>query len=123
MSKRRIYKKLKASTLVEVLVASVIIILIFSIASMTLNNVFQSSVQGNTHSIDTHLNKLIYLYQHDKIDNNYQDNFKNYEITFSKSIENDQAYIEIEAVKSNQSDNNNSKKQIIIKIFLDAKAE
>ncbi|WP_117885637.1 type IV pilus modification PilV family protein [Aureibaculum luteum] len=123
MLKRRIHKKLKASTLVEVLVASVIIILIFAIASMTLNNVFQSSIQGNTHRIDTHLNKLKYLYEHDKISNDYQDSFKDYDITFSKLVENDQAYVLIEAVQKTESESDDFKKKIIIKKVLDATSE
>ena len=123
MLKKITYKKLRASSLVEVLVASVIIILIFAIASMTLNNVFQSSIQGNTHSINTHLNKLMYLYEHDKIGKDYQERFKDYDITFSKLIEKDQAYVVIEAIKNKQSNTKNSKKKIITKKMTDANLE
>ncbi len=86
--RRQESSKLKASTLIEVLVASVLIIIVFTIASLTLNNVFRSTIKNNTHAIDTHINKLIYLYQHDKIGAEYQKNFKDWSISFSKQIEN-----------------------------------
>ena len=90
-------KKVKASTLVEVLVASVLIIVIFAIASLSLNNVFKSAVKGNTSSIENELNKLQYLYQHQKINDTYQTDFGDWEIRFLKSNKNS-INIELEAI-------------------------
>lgn len=118
-----LHKKLKASTLVEALVASVIIVLIFAIASMTLNNVFQSSIQGNAYGIDTRLHKLMYLYQHDKINYDYQESFMDYEISFSRSLENGVTYITMEAEKRNPSNQGNSKKKTITKKIIDTNYE
>jgi len=85
--------KLKASTLIEVLVASVLIITVFTIASLTLNNIFKSTIKSNTHTIDTQLNKLIYLFQHDKIGVKYQEDFKDWHISFSQQTENNIIFI------------------------------
>ncbi len=93
--------KLKASTLIEVLVASVLIIIVFTIASLTLNNVFKSTIKSNTHAIDTHINKLMYLYQHDKIGVKYQEDFKDWSISFSQKAENKSSFVIVEAVQTN----------------------
>lgn len=98
---KQINRKLKASTLIEVLVASVLIVIVFTIASLTLNNVFKSTIKSNTHSIDTHLNKLLYLYQHDKINIKHQEDFKDWGITFSQQTENNIKFIVVEAVQIN----------------------
>jgi len=95
-----ITKKLKGSTLVETLVASVIIIVIFSITSLTLNTVFINTINANTSVIDVHMNKLNYLYHHQKIDTKYQENFKNWEIKFLKQIENRISFTSLEAVNT-----------------------
>jgi len=85
---RQILKKVHASTLVEVLVASVLIIVIFSMASLTLNTLFKSSVKANTTVIENELNKLYYLYQYEKIDNNYKADFSHWELSILKQKEN-----------------------------------
>ena len=93
--------KLKASTLIEVLVASVLIIVVFTIASLTLNNVFKSTIASNTHAIDSHINKLIYLYQHNKIGEKYQEDYKNWSISFSQQNNNNNiSFVIVEAVQT-----------------------
>ncbi len=115
------YKKITASTLVETLVASVIIIVIFAIASLTLNNVLSSTVKSDTHSIDNHLNKLSYLYLHQKIKANYQESFEDYTISVSREVEGEKTFVVLSAVKNEASANVNSTKKEITKRFLDAK--
>lgn len=65
--KNIIYKKLNASSLTEVLVATVLLLLVFGIAMTTLNNVLYGSITRNTHKIETTLNQLVYQYQHKQI--------------------------------------------------------
>ena len=108
--------KIKASTLIETLVASVIIITVFGMASLTLNTIFKNSVQNNTRTIDTHLNKLMYLNQHGKLDKNYQDNFKEWEIIVSK-----QSAINMEYTVFAATHNKTQKK--VIKKIINATAE
>ena len=92
--------KLKSSTLIEVLVASVLIIVVFTIVSLTLNNVFKSTITSNTHDIDTHINKLIYLYQHDKIGAKHQEDFKDWSISFLQQNNNNISFVVVEAVQT-----------------------
>ncbi|MCF6347005.1 MAG: hypothetical protein L3J20_01735 [Flavobacteriaceae bacterium] len=113
-------RKLKASTLIEVLVASVLIIIVFTIASLTLNNVFKSTIKSNTHSIDTHINKLMYLYQHDIIGVKYQEDFKDWHISFLQQTENNILYVIVEAVQTSlPNDKTGAKKTITKKIIND----
>ena len=90
-------KKLKASSLVETLVATVIIVLMFAVASLTLNNVFKNSIQNNTDAIDNQLNYLVYQYKNEQINIPYTDEFKDWEISIQKTEERDEKYISFEA--------------------------
>ncbi len=51
-----VLKKIKAFTLMETLVATVLIVIVFMISSMLLNNLFYNSIKDNTIAIDAHLN-------------------------------------------------------------------
>ncbi len=73
-------KKIKAATLVEALVASVLIIVVFTIASLVLNQVVQSTAKANTHQIEQELNRLQYLYSHAKISAKYSASFGHWEL-------------------------------------------
>lgn len=95
--KRYLSKKFTASTLIETLVASVLIIIIFSIASMTLNNVFKASYKSNTAAIEAQLSKMIYLYQHKKIELAYNHDSNNYNFSLSKQKLHNTNYIVAEA--------------------------
>ena len=59
--------KLKASSLTEVMVATVIILIVFGIATATLNTVFTQSVKNKSFFITTELDQLQYEYHHQKI--------------------------------------------------------
>lgn len=85
--------KIKASSLVEVIVATVIIVIIFGIATLTLNNIIKNNYRSNTHNINNHLNKIIYLYQNNKITIPFQDTFNQWEIETSKTTQNNLEYI------------------------------
>ena len=62
-----ILKKIKSATLVEVLVASVIILVVFVIGSLSLNNVFITGIKGNDSLMQSRINELSYMLHHDKI--------------------------------------------------------
>ena len=56
---KKIYSvKLKASSLTEVLVATVIILLIFSIAMLTIDNLLFNTVKNSSHTIDNELSEI-----------------------------------------------------------------
>lgn len=116
-AKRKQHKKLRASTLVEVLVASVLIIIVFAIASMTLNTIFKNTVKRNTHAIETHINKLFYLYRYNSVPPTFQEEFKNWQFTVRQQKENNILYVYIEASPLKKRQTSTKKiirKQIII---------
>lgn len=76
-----VLKKIKGSTLMETLVATVLIIVIFMLASMILNNLFSGTVKNNTRQIEAHLNELHYLYYNEKLELPYSDDYKNWNIS------------------------------------------
>lgn len=55
--------RLKASSLTEVLVATVIILMVFGIATTTLNTIMLTTVKNKRYFITTELNQLVYEYE------------------------------------------------------------
>ena len=96
-----ILKKIKASTLMETLVATVLIVVVFMISSMILNNVFYNSIKNNTRAIETHLNELQYLYQHEKLKLPYHDDFKDWKISITSVKNNGKIVVLVEALNTN----------------------
>lgn len=93
-------KKVHAATLIESLVASVIIVVVFAIASLTLNNVFKSSIKSNTSSVEHRMNKLEYLFLNKKLKLPYNEKFEDWTIELSKKEENNQSFYVIESEKA-----------------------
>ena len=60
-------KKLKASSLTEVIVATSILLLVFAISLATLNNIMVSSVQQETNQLETKAQKLLYQYENNQL--------------------------------------------------------
>lgn len=76
-----VLKRIKGSTLMETLVATMLIMIIFMLASMILNNLFSSSVNNNTRAISAKLNELEYLYENEKLVVPYYDDYNNWTIS------------------------------------------
>ena len=76
--------KIKASSLVETITASVIIIVVFTLASFTLNNVFSSTVKNDTSSIKNHLQKMEYAHNNKALVLPFHSEFEDWEILVSK---------------------------------------
>jgi hypothetical protein len=91
--------KVKASTIVETLIASIIIIIIFSIASMTLNNLFKSNIDHDSTTIETQLTKLQYLHENNKLTTPYYENYKGWSVNIKEVRDNYKKSILIEASK------------------------
>lgn len=79
-----ILKKVRASTLVETLIASVIIVVVFVIASLSLNSIFKGVVEKNDTSLLNRTKELMYLTKHDKIQIPYYEDTSQWEITIEK---------------------------------------
>lgn len=92
-----ILEKIKGSTLMETLVATVLIVVIFMISSMILNNLFLNTQNNETGSIETYLTELQYLYHNEKIELPYHEDFKEWNISvFADKIDH-LKYIHFEA--------------------------
>lgn len=86
--------RISASSIVETLVASVIIVLVFSIASLALNNVFRATILSDKSSIENHAYKLIYLYEKEKLILPFYENYKGWEVLFI--LDNDELVVSAE---------------------------
>lgn len=56
--------KVKASSLVETLIATVIIMVVFGIAMASISSILKNTVNSSTNKIDSQLNKFVYQYEH-----------------------------------------------------------
>lgn len=75
--------KIRSSTLVEVITASVIIVVIFAIASLTLTNVFKTTLQEDITSIKNQINYLEYKIKNKKQKLPFSQSHQNWEIVMS----------------------------------------
>lgn len=91
-------KKVRASSLTEVLVASVLILVVFGIAVVTFDSTLQSTINTNTQPIETELNELQYLYKNGKIKLPFKDAIGNWEITIEKKVLQNETVIFFDAV-------------------------
>ncbi len=80
-----ILKKIKGATLLEVLTASVLIIIVFMIASLSFNNVFNNQIQRDHSTIENRIKELAYLLEHEGIKLPYAEDFDGWEILVSQA--------------------------------------
>ncbi|AOR27525.1 hypothetical protein FORMB_04710 [Formosa sp. Hel1_33_131] len=92
-----VLKKIKASTLMETLIATVLVVITFLLASMILNNLVSNAVTSNTMAIDTHLIELQYLQQHQQLEMPYSERFQNWSISVERLVEYNEPLIVFEA--------------------------
>lgn len=90
-----INKKLKANTLVETLVGMAIILIIFVMATMSLNRVFGYVMKNNTRGIDNYIYKLRYLHEHHRIIPPYQEDYGDWEVEMQEEYIGDRRHIQI----------------------------
>ena len=84
----------------ETLVATVLIIVIFIVSSMILNNLFLNITNSNTRKMTSHLSELEYLYINDKLLLPYTDDVDNWTITVYKIKSENQQKVILTAVNS-----------------------
>ncbi|OXB15788.1 hypothetical protein [Flavobacterium reichenbachii] len=107
-----VLKKIRSATLIEAVVATVLVVIIFIISSLILNNLVFNTFSKNTHQIETRINELEYQVQNKIIELPYQENFKDWNIQIELETISVKKIISIYAV------NNISKKEIIKKQVL-----
>lgn len=77
-------KKVRSATLIESLVATVLIVIIFIVASLILNNLLLNSFSRNTHTVETRMAELEYFIQHDNLHLPYKEEFGQWKIEIKK---------------------------------------
>lgn len=82
----------------ETLVATVLIVIVFMMSSMILNNLFSNALSSRTNKIEAHLNELHYLYLNEHLEMPYSDSFENWNITVESFKENNKEHISFEAI-------------------------
>lgn len=83
-----VLKKIKASSLIETITASVIIVIIFSMSLFILQRVFENKINNDTSVIINHIHQLEYRLKNNDISIPYQETFENWEITIQPVEEN-----------------------------------
>jgi hypothetical protein len=78
-----VLKKVKSETLVEVIVASILVVILFMIASLVLNNLVLNTFSKNTHPVENRLNELEYELQNGLVKLPYQENYKGWDIAIT----------------------------------------
>jgi predicted PurR-regulated permease PerM len=105
-----VLKKIKSATLIEVIVASLLIVIVFVISSLVLNNLVLNTFSKNTHSIESRLNELDYQIQNQIIKLPYQENYEDWAIHIQTEQTNNRVQLLIEA--TNQKRKKEIKKQL-----------
>ena len=77
--------KIRASSLIETIVASILIMIVFVIASLTLNNIFRGVVKNDTSQLDYRVKELTYLFQNDKLELPFYEETKMWDIAIEGS--------------------------------------
>lgn len=72
--------KLKSATLLETLVATALILVIFLVSGLIINNLAKNTIQNNHQSIENKLKYLGYFSKHKKIALPYKTTYKNWHI-------------------------------------------
>ncbi len=75
-----VLKKIRAATLIETLTASVLIIIVFMIASLSFNSIFTNHQKRNLSSIENRVKELEYLIINNKLKIPYAEDFGAWEI-------------------------------------------
>ena len=91
--------KIKSASILETMVASLLVLLVFFISSESLNNVFKNKIKVNQKAtIETKLHEIKYLFLHQVIDvgDVFQDSVAMYKLI---SVQ-DKIYVEVTAEES-----------------------
>ncbi|GGI57736.1 hypothetical protein [Winogradskyella haliclonae] len=76
-----ILKKIKAATLMETLVATVLIVVVFVMASLILNNTFSNLIRSKKHQVHNYIYELEYQYLNNKMSLPYSTEYNKWDIS------------------------------------------
>jgi len=77
--------KIKGATLIETLTASVLIVIIFMIASLSINSIVKNTAKKDNNIVRSRVKELYYMSLHDKLKVPYSEEYANWNITISKN--------------------------------------
>ncbi len=80
-----ILKKIRAATLIETLTASVLIIIVFMIASLSFNNIFSNQIKKDHSAIENRIKELEYRIIHHQLQLPYTEDFGTWEIEITSN--------------------------------------
>jgi len=86
-------KKVKAATLMETMVATVLIVVIFMMASMLLNSIFTTHLSGDTQAITEKMHQLAYQFHTKKMSLPYAEEWQAWEIYMEKETVQGNPYV------------------------------
>jgi len=96
-------RKITAATLMETLIATVIILAVFVTASLCLNHTFRLTVRANTFEIETKLAQLTYRSRHKQLPLPYFETLDNVDYHVFREVIKDTPYVVFQAEKQGNS--------------------
>ena len=82
-----VLKKIRSATLVEAMVATVLIVVVFMIASLVMNNLLLNTFSRNTHAIDSRMKELEYNIKNENIETPYSEEYNGWRISIDKTAD------------------------------------
>jgi len=79
-----VLKKIKSATLMETLTASVLIVVVFMMASLSINSIVRNTAKKEDSLVRCRVKKLYYMNIHGKLKLPYSEEFNNWSIDISK---------------------------------------
>jgi len=79
-------KKIRSATLIEALVATVLIVIVFMVASLILNNVLLNSFSNNTHTVENRIHELEYQFLNGNVKTPYREESGKWNIDLSTEV-------------------------------------
>jgi len=83
----------------ETMVATVLIVIIFMVASLLMNSLMAAKVKGNTQPVREKLQELEYLYTHGQLQLPYSEDWEDWEIRIEQENGTAQNLVQLKAVK------------------------
>ncbi|MEX0274882.1 MAG: hypothetical protein AB3N16_10935 [Flavobacteriaceae bacterium] len=93
-----VLKRIKASTLMETMVATVLIVVIFGVCSMVLNNMLKARAMNDTTPLRERLHELEYLHMSQQLQLPHHEELGKWEITLIPMERNGQGPLAVRAL-------------------------
>ena len=96
-----ILKKIRSATLIEALVATILIVIVFVVASLILNNMLFNTFSRNMQPAETRITELEYLAQHNSIKLPYREDFRQWRIELDTEKYDNKLWLISKAINKN----------------------